>query len=482
MYRTSIVMRIVLSAAVCFSLLIDYSFAGIALQPDSAGIKQVNELLSKIAIYDYGQSREPLNALTKLIGKTLDSAQSLKEIEKALITFLGSKSTPGARQFVCEQLSLIGTKESVPELAVLLADPNTSDMARYALERIPGYDAETALRKVLLSGQVDNKVMIGIINSLGNRRDGIAIFTLHRMMSDPDQDLADACVRALGQIGKPGAAYVLLDAVDKTIGKLRDQVLNAGLKAADQMLAEGLKFDALAVYKKLSMADSPAQIQAAALKGMAAAGGWKKDEQDLLEREKAEGFVPLFNGKDLSGWGSTLPGYFAEDGKIICPRSTTEIKYYQGNLYTEKEYASFILRFEFMLSPGELGNNGVGIRTTEKGSANEIAILDDLAEGYNPPKRTLEPYQYHGSMYGVYPARVGYLRPVGHWNTEEITANDRRLMVKLNGATILDVDIDKAIAESGKNYSSWKRERGRISLLGHGSRVEFSNIRIKEIK
>ena len=190
----------------------------------------------------------------------------------------------------------------------------------------------------------------------------------------------------------------------------------------------------------------------------------------------AEGFVPLFNGKDLAGWVGATKGYAAENGAIVC------LKEGGGNLYTEKEYADFILRFEFRLTAG--ANNGVGIRAPLKGDAAyvgmEIQVLDDTADQY----KTLKPYQYHGSIYGVAPCERGHQKPVGEWNSQEITARGRQITIKLNGATIVDADIDKASTPQtadGKPHPGLKNTQGHIGFLGHGSRVEFRNIRIKEL-
>lgn len=77
----------------------------------------------------------------------------------------------------------------------------------------------------------------------------------------------------------------------------------------------------------------------------------------LLLQTVEPGFTPLFDGKSLKGWilvGGHGPGYVVENGLLVCPAEGG------GNLFTEKEYANFILRFEFRMEPG--GNNGVGIR------------------------------------------------------------------------------------------------------------------------
>ncbi|MDE3198215.1 MAG: DUF1080 domain-containing protein [Acidobacteriota bacterium] len=190
------------------------------------------------------------------------------------------------------------------------------------------------------------------------------------------------------------------------------------------------------------------------------------------------GFHTLFDGKTLNGWklvGGHGPGYVVEEGKIVCPKEGG------GSLFTEKEYADFVFRFEFRLTPG--ANNGIGIRAPYEGDAAykgmEIQILDDGDAQY---KGVIRPEQYHGSVYDVIPARTGFKRPVGEWNEEEIRANGRRITVTLNGVIILDANLD--IVKEPKvleKHPGLARKGGHIGFLGHGSTVEFRNIRIKEL-
>ncbi len=193
-----------------------------------------------------------------------------------------------------------------------------------------------------------------------------------------------------------------------------------------------------------------------------------------------EGFVELFNGQDLSGWIGDKEGYVAEDGKIVVH---PERGGGSGNLYTEKEYSDFILRFEFKLTPD--ANNGLGIRAPLEGDAAyvgmELQILDNTADMY----KNLKEWQYHGSIYGVVPAKRGYLHSVGSWNAEEVIVKGRHVTVNLNDVIIVDANLDEATANGtidGRDHPGLKREKGHIGFLGHGSRVEFRNIRIKELK
>lgn len=189
----------------------------------------------------------------------------------------------------------------------------------------------------------------------------------------------------------------------------------------------------------------------------------------------AEGFIPLVLDKELTGWTGSTKGYDFENGVLVCDEKRG------GMILTEKEYADFVIRFDFKLSPG--GNNGLAIRTplgvNPAYGGMEIQILDNRAEKH----AKLQPYQYHGSIYGVVPAKREFQNPVGDWNSEEVTAKGPHITVILNGTTIVDADISKIEKpEDGKEHPGLTRTQGHVGFMGHGSRVEFRNIRIKELK
>ena len=190
------------------------------------------------------------------------------------------------------------------------------------------------------------------------------------------------------------------------------------------------------------------------------------------------GFKPLFNGKNLDGWtlvGKHGPGYLVQDGLIVCPADGG------GNLFTEAEYSNFVLRFEFRLHEGS--NNGIGIRAPLEGDAAyvgmEIQILDHDAPVY---AGKLKPTQKHGSIYDVVPAKTGFLKPTGEWNSEEILADKRHIKVTLNGHVIVDANLDDVKdPEVLKKHPGLQRTTGHIGLLGHNSPVEFRNLRVKTL-
>jgi hypothetical protein len=200
----------------------------------------------------------------------------------------------------------------------------------------------------------------------------------------------------------------------------------------------------------------------------------------LPAQDALEGFVPLFNGRDMAGWTGNTTGYYAKDGKMIC--DPTKGGGGGGNVYTADEYDDFTVRFEFKLTPG--ANNGLGIRAPLSGDAAYVGMEIQILEDSHPKYAGLQPYQFHGSIYGVVPAQRDCLKPVGEWNYEEVTAKGRQVTVKVNGKTIVDADIDKASTPQTmdhRDHPGLKRAKGHIGFLGHGDYLEFRNIRIKTL-
>lgn len=202
------------------------------------------------------------------------------------------------------------------------------------------------------------------------------------------------------------------------------------------------------------------------------------ENNQLSKQEKKEGYMLLFNGKTMDDWTGNTTSYIVEDGDLVIHPELGS----GGNLFTKKEYSDFDFRFEFQLTPG--ANNGLGIRAPLEGDAAyegmELQILDNTADIY----KDLHPYQYHGSIYGVVPAKRGFLKPVGEWNYEEVIAKGPKIKVILNGTVITDADITDARNNGtmdGNAHPGLKRDSGHIGFLGHGSVVRFKNIRVKDL-
>lgn len=191
------------------------------------------------------------------------------------------------------------------------------------------------------------------------------------------------------------------------------------------------------------------------------------------------GYRTLFDGKSLEGWTGAVKAYRVKDGTIeLDTESNTS-----GNLFTKDQFDDFILRFEFKLTEG--ANNGVGIRTPVGGDAAYQGMEIQVLENSHSKYAGLKPWQYHGSIYGVAPARRGYQLPAGAWNHEEIRVQGREVRITLNGEVILDVNLDEATKDgtlSGRDHPGLSRSGGHIAFCGHGDEVAFRNIRVRPLE
>ncbi|MEM9015935.1 MAG: DUF1080 domain-containing protein [Verrucomicrobiota bacterium] len=214
----------------------------------------------------------------------------------------------------------------------------------------------------------------------------------------------------------------------------------------------------------------------------------EKPDPSLLEGTKTlervdavDSWISLFNGKDLTGWHGDVEKYLVEDGILICQKGAK-------NLQTEEQYSDFVFRFEFKLT--ESGNNGLGIRVPPGGhpaiDGMELQILDHRGERYHHKTEDgkrhtwLKEWQVHGSIYGVFPAKTGYLRPLEEWNEQVVICVQDHVKVVLNGAVILDADLSKLTPVDGKAHPGLKNPKGHIVFAGHNDHLEFRNIEIAD--
>lgn len=199
----------------------------------------------------------------------------------------------------------------------------------------------------------------------------------------------------------------------------------------------------------------------------------------LTGQEEADDFESLFNGRDLEDWIGNKVDYTVDQGTILVKPQGGGA----GNLYTKEQYNDFVLRFEFQLTPG--ANNGIGIRAPLSGDAAyqamEIQVLDNEHEMY----KSLRPYQYHGSVYGILPAKRGALKATGAWNEEEIFVQGSYIRVTLNGVVITEGDFRAAAQPYGtmdhQQHPGLDRKQGYIGFLGHGDELRFRNLRVKRL-
>lgn len=244
----------------------------LAADPQTAGqsTATLDAAIARLSAYDFGGDQAPLNALTELAAATHGKPEQRRELVIALSGVLRSGAPRGAKDFACRQLAIIGTAEAVPALAELLPRQDLSHMARLALERIPGPQADEALRQAL--GKVKGMLLVGVVNSVGNRRDQNAVSSLAQLTAEADPAVACAAAAALGKIG-PAAAESLAQALDRVAAPVRPAAADACLLCADALAAEGKPGAAIAIYDRVRGAEAPKPARIAATRGAILARG-----------------------------------------------------------------------------------------------------------------------------------------------------------------------------------------------------------------
>lgn len=193
-----------------------------------------------------------------------------------------------------------------------------------------------------------------------------------------------------------------------------------------------------------------------------------------VHADESTGFLPLFNGKDLTGWelkqskGDIKDCWSVKEGILTCKSGT-------GWISTDKQYGNYVLRVEWRLQEG--GNSGVFLRVpgvkegvSPSQTGMEIQILDDNSDKY---KGKLKPYQFSGSIYTFVPCAKPVYKGVNTWNTFELTCKGDKVTVVYNGEKVAEADMNTS-AEFAK-----RPLKGFIGLQNHGSAVEFKRVEIK---
>jgi len=199
----------------------------------------------------------------------VDVGPPARETVPILITRL-ERGSPEEKESACRELAVYGTAEAVPALSKLLADPQFSHLARYAMESLPAKEVDAALEAALDSLKGD--LLIGVINSLGVRRDAGAVGKLMALLKADDEAVAGAAAVALGQISGQGAATALGAVLDGALVKPR-AFYEGALACADRLLADGKPEAAAALYERLTSDPAPEAVQLGALRGEILARG-----------------------------------------------------------------------------------------------------------------------------------------------------------------------------------------------------------------
>jgi len=215
------------------------------------------------------KSRFNLGFVLLLGGAMISSGQgnqSAKEQETKLLAVLKSDAARKEKADACRELARIASADAVPVLAGMLADEQLTHMARYAMETIPSPAVDDAFRAAL--GTLKGRPLVGVIGSIGVRRDAKAVQPLSALLGNTDAEVALAAARALGKIGNADAAKALTEALPGVPAANQLAFCEGLFRCAETLAAKGERKEAMGIYDKLRVVPSaPHQVRAGALRG-----------------------------------------------------------------------------------------------------------------------------------------------------------------------------------------------------------------------
>ncbi len=191
--------------------------------------------------------------------------------EESLAALKSPDASLKAKMDACRQLAVLGGKDAIPVLAALLPDEKLSHMARYALEPNPDPAVDEVFRQAL--GTLKGRPLVGVIVSIGVRKDPQAVESLARMLSHDEADVVQAAARALGNIASPAAVSALQRAVGSTSGVNQLAVCEGLFRSAESLHARQERARAVAIYDELRKVETAHHIRTGALRGAILARG-----------------------------------------------------------------------------------------------------------------------------------------------------------------------------------------------------------------
>lgn len=208
----------------------------------------------------------------------------------------------------------------------------------------------------------------------------------------------------------------------------------------------------------------------------------------LTKKEKKEGYMLLFNGKNTNGWhrynNTTAGAWKVVNGALQLDTANHTDR---GDLITDKEFENFELKLEWRIARG--GNSGIIFPVHEDKqyaytflTGMEMQVLDDKEAEDNKKENHLA-----GSLYDMI-APMHHAKPAGEWNAVTIRKENGHITFWLNGQKVVEVQMGSEewkdlIAKS--KFKNWKDfaayPKGHIALQDHGAEVAYRDIRIKQL-
>ncbi|MDG2084899.1 MAG: DUF1080 domain-containing protein [Planctomycetota bacterium] len=429
---------------------------------DRSSVGSIENLLTS-ALSEEASRREAIHGLV-MTSLSQGSAEQRGKIARIFGRVVLENSSEDVSGFLLNEIALLGSEEVIPQLLQIASSTdNTNRAAVMALGAIPGVSSSAALAE-LLKSPVD-LVMRESANAISQRQ-GVpqesqkVLLSIARSTSG-EVSRREAALNALIQLGNPDAMIIAMSGLKESSPENRGLHSDRLIKLASRLEETRYESYAMNYLNALLISRSVPENR-------------KPVIRKLLER--CQKWTSIYDGKSSEGWIGDISGYEFGEGEIQCLEESG------GEIYTALEYSDFLLRFEFKLWPGS--NNGLGLRTPTRGNAAYVGMECQIIDNSSEKHANLNPYQYHGSIYGVQPALRGAQKPVGEWNFQEVRCQGRRVTVILNGETILDIDID-AVSENGtldgKDHPGLKRTKGHIGFLGHDDPVAFRNLRVLDL-
>lgn len=227
----------------------------------------LDNAFESLKTFDWGTDLAVVAPIEDAVTAAHDKSELAQDLENRLIAALKGPISRDAQDYVCRKLATVGTAAAVPALATLLALEQNSHMARFALERIPAPEAAQALRDSL--AKVGGKLKIGVISSLGGRRDPQAVAALSGLLRENDAKIARAAARALGAIGTVESATALQAALQAGVGD-KQAAVDALLACAESLLSGAKQADAMSIYRSLADEKQSRLVRLAATRGILA--------------------------------------------------------------------------------------------------------------------------------------------------------------------------------------------------------------------
>ena len=274
--------------------------------------ERADQALAKLSDYEAEEGLTKLTEFSELVSEAAHSKETSQALENSIIKFLKSDASLASKRFVGQQLSIIGSKNSIPVLSKMLLNFETADIALYPLERIPGKEASAALIGQLES---DNKtIRIGCINALGIRQCKSSVPKIVELLEDKDQEVAISAASALGAIQGDEAISALKQDIKNSNIDLQIVVIDSYLRCADSLTKDNA-LEAIGIYQEVYNDKLPLSSRQAALVGLIEVSDNKTDiinnslanDEDALKNIAIDGLRQLSSSKDLLEFSSMLP-------------------------------------------------------------------------------------------------------------------------------------------------------------------------------